>query len=167
MMAATGGSIVLQHNSNSTQQINSSSSATATSQSSPLAVRTLQGIRVIPVATTNQNTTKIHTPTISKAQQSDTQIVKSSQTHSLNSAAIPSHHQFVARIITTAQTNRGNIPQTQIVIPSTSALQPLFLAHPQSKNTNATVLQHMTQTTNTVNELQKVSITIPPKTSSS
>jgi len=139
----------------------STCSETTTSQTSSLAVRTLQGIRVIPVTTTsNVNTSaKIQTPITAKTQASNTQLVLGTQQQS-TSASIPSHHQFVARIITTAQTNRANVPQTQIVIPSTSALQPLFLTHSsQTSSTNETLLQQITSNA-TSNELQKAKVTI-------
>lgn len=161
MMSHTTGSIVLQPNSGS-QTINTSSETT-TSQTSSLAVRTLQGIRVIPVtATSNVNTSaKIQTPITAKTHASNTQLVVGTQQQS-TSASIPSHHQFVARIITTAQANRANVPQTQIVIPSTSALQPLFLTHSsQTSSANETLLQQMTsKTTSTPNELQKAKVAI-------
>ncbi|CAG2163579.1 unnamed protein product [Oppiella nova] len=171
MMAATGSSIVLQPNS--TTPAISSSSDTPGSQTQSLAVRTLQGIRVIPVnANTVNTTTKIHTPITAKNNGPNAPVVMATQGQTAN---IPAHHQFVARIITTAQTNRGNIPQTQIVIPSTSSLQPLFLAHPsQSTGTTQPIIQQMTSTTTTTTaqisaELHKanVAITLPPRTTSS
>jgi hypothetical protein len=112
--------------------------------------------------TSNVNTSaKIQTPITAKTHASNTQLVVGTQQQS-TSASIPSHHQFVARIITTAQANRANVPQTQIVIPSTSALQPLFLTHSsQTSSANETLLQQMTsKTTSTPNELQKAKVAI-------
>ncbi|CAG2101773.1 unnamed protein product [Medioppia subpectinata] len=160
MMAAAGGSIVLQPNS-SAPSMSNSSETTGTQSTQPLAVRTLQGIRVIPV-NANPNT-KIHTPITAKNNGPNAPVVMATQPQTAN---IPAHHQFVARIITTAQTNRGNIPQTQIVIPSTSSLQPLFIAHPsQSAGTSQPIIQQLTTTTTTTtaqlsNDMQKTNVTL-------
>ena len=167
-MAAAGGSIVLQPNSSSTAN---SSSETCSSQTPSLAVRTLQGIRVIPVNASSAPNSKIHTPITAKTNSSNTPVVMATQTQPFSSTGIPPHHQFVARIITT-QTNRGNVPQTQIVIPSTSGLQPLFLTHSsQTSSTQQMPTHQLSSTTTTTSgqlsvELQKVnaSQSLPPRT---
>ena len=168
MMAATGGSIVLQPNASATAINNSSETS---SQTPSLAVRTLQGIRVIPV---NPNTnSKANGPIISKSNTSGTPVMMTAQNPSFNSSGIGPSHQFVARIITTSQANRPNAPQTQIVIPSTSALQPLFLAHPTPSNTAASAVSSANAITTTTSaqlprELKLcVQQTLPPKTTSS
>ncbi|RWS05519.1 nuclear factor related to kappa-B-binding protein-like protein [Dinothrombium tinctorium] len=130
MMAAAGGQIVLQPQGPTASPITTAVTSTTGSQpTASLAVRTLQGIRVIPV-TSGVAAPKNATPILAQSHLSGSQ---SQGTSTIN----PQHH-VVARIITTGQPGRGGVPQTQIVIPSTSAFQPLLLAQANQVTTAST-----------------------------
>ena len=143
-MATSGSSIVL-HPSISTCSNQTLVTSTATTASSPLSVRPLQSIRVIPVSTSLQaqrgtapiinsqitlatSTTSTITSTSSSSQSVCTN--SGTVTNGPTSVTLPSHH-VVARIITTGQAGNVIPSQAQIVIPSSSSLQPLLLAPAQ------------------------------------
>lgn len=128
MMAATsGGSYVLQpSNMTAGNATNVVTTSTVVNQNT---VRTLQGIKVIPV--NNQRPTA-------------TMITSNQGQHNSNNsvAALPTHHQLVARIIS----GRAGMQPTQIMIPSSSAFQPMLVqTQPQNANATGPILQQNSQ----------------------
>ena len=126
MMATSGGSIVLHPQvsgantmQTSTNVSGSSTTGVTNASTTSLAVRTLQGIRVIPVTTG-----------IPVQRATGSSSLLGPNNSSQNPGVVPPHH-VVARIITTNQSPHGSATQAQIVIPSTSTIQPILLASPQ------------------------------------
>uniref|UniRef100_T1JXX6 Uncharacterized protein n=1 Tax=Tetranychus urticae TaxID=32264 RepID=T1JXX6_TETUR len=125
MMATSGGSIVLHpqvsgaNTMQTTTNVSGSTTGVTNASTTSLAVRTLQGIRVIPVTTG-----------IPVQRATGSSSLLGPNNSSQTPGVVPPHH-VVARIITTNQSPHGSATQAQIVIPSTSTIQPILLASPQ------------------------------------
>lgn len=148
MMAATSaGSYVLQQQSNVTVSPSGTITTTMAPQNAgqqSLALRTLQGIKVIPMQSNHQPRLNNNNAVIS-GQPS-------------NSGQPAQHHQLVARILT----SRPGVQPAQIVIPSSSNFQPVLVAQQAQQ-------QQVQQSSNSLHQLQQapqqIAISVQPQKS--